>query len=284
MLSLRPLCCAGEVLWRGGAQPGPAPRRLPAAGRLCRQAAPHDGAVGWVGRPGSQRRPRMAARLPARPRPACLTCRVPLASLPRAPRVPPHTADDLQVVAELPIKAARELCFSNGGALFAAANGNTAHIYCAHTCASLAVLRGHNGKVRRRCGAGVQEPPPRHSCARSQTCCTRPLPSPSAQVRGLWWAADDATLVTAGADGAVYEWRVHEGRRSRDFVQNGWSYSAVVGGAGGWRRLGRTAAWHAFALPPALDSPPLACACRAERHAARRRSPLVCPHHLCLCD
>jgi hypothetical protein len=52
---------------------------------------------------------------------------------------------------------------------------------------------------------------------------------PSAQVRGLFWSSDDSMLVTAGMEGAVYEWRVLEGRRTRDFVQKGWSCSCVVG-------------------------------------------------------
>lgn len=56
-------------------------------------------------------------------------------------------ADDLRVVRELPIKAARDCCFSNGGQYFAVINGNTVHVYCTYTCNSLAVLRGHNGKV-----------------------------------------------------------------------------------------------------------------------------------------
>jgi hypothetical protein len=51
------------------------------------------------------------------------------------------------VIKELPIKASREVCFSNGGQYFAAVNNNAVHVYCTHTCASLAVLRGHNGKV-----------------------------------------------------------------------------------------------------------------------------------------
>ena len=51
------------------------------------------------------------------------------------------------------------------------------------------------------------------------------------QVRGLWWSCDDTTLVTAGVDGAVYEWRVLEGRRARDFVQKGWTYTSVVSGS-----------------------------------------------------
>jgi hypothetical protein len=35
-------------------------------------------------------------------------------------------------------------------------------------------------------------------------------------------------LLTAGIGGAVYEWRVLEGRRARDFVQKGWNYTCVV--------------------------------------------------------
>ena len=48
------------------------------------------------------------------------------------------------------------------------------------------------------------------------------------QVRGLWWSADDSMLLTAGIGGAVYEWRVLEGRRARDSVQKGWNYTCVV--------------------------------------------------------
>lgn len=58
-------------------------------------------------------------------------------------------------------------------------------------------------------------------------------PAPCPQVRGLWWSSDDAALVTAGVDGAVYEWRPLEGRRARDFVQKGWAYAALVGGGRG---------------------------------------------------
>ena len=66
------------------------------------------------------------------------------------------------------------------------------------------------------------------------------------QVSGLWWSPDDSTLVTAGLDGAVYEWRVLEGRRTRDFVQKGWNYSGVVSrpprGGGGAVVVGRPVA------------------------------------------
>ena len=60
-----------------------------------------------------------------------------------------------------------------------------------------------------------------------------PLTPKRTQVRGLWWSADDSCLVTAGADGAVYEWRVLEGRRARDFVQKGWAYTALASGTCG---------------------------------------------------
>ena len=63
-------------------------------------------------------------------------------------------ADDLRVIKELPIKASKDACFSNGGHYFAAVNNNAVHVYCTHTCASLAVLRGHNGKVG-ACGGAV---------------------------------------------------------------------------------------------------------------------------------
>ncbi|KAL4457336.1 hypothetical protein ABPG75_012201, partial [Micractinium tetrahymenae] len=106
-------------------------------------------------------------------------------------------SDDLRLIKELPIKAAREACFSNGGQYFAVVNGNTVHVFCTYTGASLAVLRGHNGKVR-----------------------------------GLWWSSDDTALVTAGVDGAVYEWRVLEGRRAGMHAvgANPSNTSAVAGG------------------------------------------------------
>ena len=83
------------------------------------------------------------AALPTYPLPA------PPANTPRqpAPLHPPPPPDDLRVVRELPVKAARDLAFSNGGAYLAAANGNTVHVWCALTAAPLAVLRGHNAKV-----------------------------------------------------------------------------------------------------------------------------------------
>lgn len=65
---------------------------------------------------------------------------------PRLPSLAPP--DDLRVVKEFAVKGARECCFSRGGQYFAAVNGNAVHVWDAYTCASVAVLRGHNGKVR----------------------------------------------------------------------------------------------------------------------------------------
>lgn len=103
-------------------------------------------------------------------------------------------SDDLRVVREVPIKACRECSFSNGGQYFAAVNNNAVHVFQTYTGASLAVLRGHNGRVR-----------------------------------SLWWSTDDTVMMTAGVDGAVYEWRVMDGRRERDFVQKGWAYTCATG-------------------------------------------------------
>ncbi len=49
----------------------------------------------------------------------------------------------------------------------------------------------------------------------------------------MWWSADDTVLVTAGVDGAIYQWRVLDGKRERDFVQKGWAYTCAVGDVGG---------------------------------------------------
>jgi WD40 repeat protein len=47
-------------------------------------------------------------------------------------------------------------------------------------------------------------------------------------VRSIWWEADDSRLVTAGMDGAVYEWRLSDLRRDKEAVLKGCAYTAVV--------------------------------------------------------
>ncbi|CEM35943.1 unnamed protein product [Vitrella brassicaformis CCMP3155] len=102
--------------------------------------------------------------------------------------------EDLRPFKEIPIKACRECRFSNGGQYFAAANSNTIQVYKTYTCDIVANLRGHNSKVRSIC-----------------------------------WTADDMSIVSAGMDGAVYEYNIaQEGRRVSDWVQKGTSFSCVI--------------------------------------------------------
>lgn len=80
--------------------------------------------------------------------------------------------DDIRAYKEFPIKGCRECRFSNGGAYFAAVNGNTIQIYSTYSAESIGNLRGHNGRVR-----------------------------------SVVWSTDDSHITTAGMDGAIYEWR-----------------------------------------------------------------------------
>eukprot|EP00742_Colponemidia_sp_Colp-10_P003011 GILJ01003213.1.p1 GENE.GILJ01003213.1~~GILJ01003213.1.p1 ORF type:complete len:1307 (+),score=279.75 GILJ01003213.1:41-3922(+) len=101
--------------------------------------------------------------------------------------------DDIRQFKEFPIKACREVRFSNGGQLFAAVNGNTIQIFSTYTCENVTNLRGHNGKVR-----------------------------------SLYWTQDDTGLVSAGMDGAVYEWKLKDTKRENEFVQKGCNFSGVL--------------------------------------------------------
>eukprot|EP00899_Mesostigma_viride_P000129 jgi/Mesvir1/10116/Mv16834-RA.2 len=101
--------------------------------------------------------------------------------------------DDIRSYKEFPIKMCREVCFSNGGHQFAAVNGNTVQIYNTYTCENIGNLRGHNGKVR-----------------------------------SIHWSADDMRLVSAGADGAIYEWRLKEFKREKENVLKGCNYTCVL--------------------------------------------------------
>ena len=66
-------------------------------------------------------------------------------------------------------------------------------VYSTHTCEAVATLRGHSGKIS-----------------------------------ALSWSADDSRVLSAGRDGAVYEWRLHDGKRDKEHVQKGCQYNAVV--------------------------------------------------------
>merc|ERR1719331_146190 len=102
--------------------------------------------------------------------------------------------EDMRSFKEIPIKACRECRFSNGGQYFAAVNSNTIQVYKTYTCEVICNLRGHNSKVRSLC-----------------------------------WTADDSSLVSAGADGGVYEYNIiGEGRRITDWVHKGTNFSCVI--------------------------------------------------------
>ncbi|KAJ3089419.1 Cilia- and flagella-associated protein 57 [Quaeritorhiza haematococci] len=79
--------------------------------------------------------------------------------------------DDIRPFREFTIRGCRECRFSNGGQYFAAVHGNTIQIYSTWNFENLGNLKGHNGKVR-----------------------------------SIHWTADDSNIITAGMDGAVYDW------------------------------------------------------------------------------
>merc|ERR1719408_1026860 len=102
--------------------------------------------------------------------------------------------EDMRTFKDIPIKACRECRFSNGGQYFAAVNSNTIQVFKTYTCEMIANLRGHNNKVR-----------------------------------SLSWTADDTTLVSAGMDGAVYEYNIlRDGHRESDWVHKGTNFSCVL--------------------------------------------------------
>uniref|UniRef100_K3X1G7 Uncharacterized protein n=1 Tax=Globisporangium ultimum (strain ATCC 200006 / CBS 805.95 / DAOM BR144) TaxID=431595 RepID=K3X1G7_GLOUD len=101
--------------------------------------------------------------------------------------------DDIRSFKEFAVKACRECQFSTGGHLFAAVNGNTIQVFSLFSCELVANLRGHNGKVR----------------------C-------------LYWNSDDSGLISAGMDGAVYQWDLDEAKREAEFVQKGVPYYSAL--------------------------------------------------------
>eukprot|EP00842_Homolaphlyctis_polyrhiza_P004220 jgi/Hompol1/479/HPOL_004482-RA len=83
--------------------------------------------------------------------------------------------DDIRPFREFTIRGCRECRFSNGGQYFAAVHGNTIQIYSTWNFENLGNLKGHNGKVR-----------------------------------SIHWSIDDSKIVTAGADGAIYDWSLRD--------------------------------------------------------------------------
>ncbi|KAI8611737.1 WD40-repeat-containing domain protein [Chytriomyces sp. MP71] len=101
--------------------------------------------------------------------------------------------DDFRLFKEFPIRSCRECCFSNGGHVFAAAHGNMIQLYSVWTFENYGNLKGHNGKVR-----------------------------------SLHWTPDDAVLVSAGSDGAVYSWIVRDLKRDGESIHKNCSYTSAV--------------------------------------------------------
>jgi len=91
--------------------------------------------------------------------------------------------DDIKVFYEFTIKAAKEIAFSHGGHLFAAADQTIIKVYHTTTFENAYNLKGHAGMV----------------------VCLR-------------WNWDDSEIVSCGTRGAIYKWRVSEERRTGETV------------------------------------------------------------------
>ncbi|KAI8916406.1 quinon protein alcohol dehydrogenase-like superfamily [Gorgonomyces haynaldii] len=83
--------------------------------------------------------------------------------------------DDIRPFREFSVRGCRECRFSNGGQYFAAVHANTVQIYSTWTFENLGNLKGHNAKVR-----------------------------------SVHWTHDDSRIITAGVDGAVYDWSLKD--------------------------------------------------------------------------
>ena len=101
--------------------------------------------------------------------------------------------EDLRQYQEFPVKACKQVKFSNGGHLFAAVNVSNIVIYSTYTFEKLGVLISH-----------------------------------TALVKSICWSPDDMKLASAGIDGAVYEWSLQGYSRVEENVSRNVHYSCVV--------------------------------------------------------
>eukprot|EP00668_Euglena_longa_P001720 GGOE01002026.1.p1 GENE.GGOE01002026.1~~GGOE01002026.1.p1 ORF type:complete len:1332 (+),score=571.64 GGOE01002026.1:60-4055(+) len=92
--------------------------------------------------------------------------------------------NDLHTCADFPVKNCREVRFSNGGQYFAAVVVNRILIFSTYTFDCLGSLQGH-----------------------------------SSMVKSICWTKNDTGLVSAGFEGAIYEWKV-EGMKREDADDN----------------------------------------------------------------
>lgn len=109
--------------------------------------------------------------------------------------------DDIRPFREFTIRGCKECKFSNGGQYFAAIHGNSIQIYSTWSFENVCHLKGHIGKVRT-----------------------------------ISWSSDDLKLVSAGMDGAIYEWSLKDigaggsnvGKREGECILKTCSYSCAV--------------------------------------------------------
>eukprot|EP01063_Lacrimia_lanifica_P009665 TRINITY_DN16595_c0_g1_i1.p1 TRINITY_DN16595_c0_g1~~TRINITY_DN16595_c0_g1_i1.p1 ORF type:complete len:1239 (+),score=580.13 TRINITY_DN16595_c0_g1_i1:149-3865(+) len=90
--------------------------------------------------------------------------------------------DDIKEFKAFNIRSCPECRFSTGGQYFAAVHGQVIQLYNTYTCEPITQLRGPSGKIR----------------------CLN------------WLPPDDTRLLSAGHDGAIYDWNVREGRKETD--------------------------------------------------------------------
>ena len=102
--------------------------------------------------------------------------------------------DDIKEFKSFNIRSCPECKFSHGGQYFAAVHGQVIQLYSTYTCEPIAPLRGPTGKIR----------------------CL------------YWLPPDDTRLLSAGHDGAVYDWNVKEGRKEGDHVMKSVQYTSVA--------------------------------------------------------
>ena len=100
--------------------------------------------------------------------------------------------NDIKSSHDIAIRGCRECCFSHGGHLFAAVNGNVVQVYSSVTFETLSHLKGHISKVR-----------------------------------NIAWSANDTKIVTTAIDGHVCTWNPLTGN-SLIFVSNESSEMRVV--------------------------------------------------------
>lgn len=101
--------------------------------------------------------------------------------------------DDLRSYKEFGIKGCKQCRFSRGGQFFAAVNGNTIQIFSTWSFENIGNLKGHNGRIR-----------------------------------SLHWSEEDAFLVSAGTDGAIYTWNILNMKRENEHILKGCSYYDAI--------------------------------------------------------